>query len=131
MAVFHWLAGNTDNRLALLSTGQIVVNYQQLRDYTQYVVGQLRQNNIAKNERVVVAVTQGIDMAALCIAVSCGAICAPLNLSFTPYEMDVYLQKLGAKTVIVTSLQSDIAKFFSSIYSILMMRHYFQCPAKL
>lgn len=114
MAVFHWLAGNTDNRLALLSTGQIVINYQQLRDYTQYVVGQLRQNNIAKNERVVVAATQGIDMAALCVAVSCGAICAPLNLSFTPYEMDVYLQKLGAKTVIVTSLQSDTAKFFSS-----------------
>ncbi len=75
--------------------------YAQLARHVAAIAGQLKQAGVARADRVAVALGNGPEMAAAFLAVSAGAVCAPLNPAYRRKEFEFLLADLGARALIV------------------------------
>jgi acyl-CoA synthetase (AMP-forming)/AMP-acid ligase II/thioesterase domain-containing protein len=66
-------------------------------------VGGLNRIGIGRNDRVVLVLPTGPEMAAACLAVMAGATCSPLNPAYGAEELHFFLGDLKAKLVITSS----------------------------
>jgi len=74
------------DRDAILAPGRAPMTYGALRARAKDTVRALRGVGIGRNDRVAVVLPDGPEAAATIISVAAGAVCAPLNPSFTPDE---------------------------------------------
>jgi oxalate---CoA ligase len=87
--------------LALAAPSQSPATYAQLASHVSAIAGQLKEVGVARTDRVAVALPNGPEMAAAFLAVSSGAICAPLNPSYRRSEFEFLLTDLSARALIV------------------------------
>ncbi len=88
------------NRDAILAPGRAPMTYGMLWAYAQDAVCALRDLGIGRSDRVAVALPNGPDAAAAIISVAAGAVCAPLNLSFTADEWQRYFAELRVAAMV-------------------------------
>lgn len=86
---------------ALLGVGSKLLTYAGLLQQLERTVALLNAAGIGRGDTVAVALRNGPECASLCLAVTCGAICAPLNPDSTAAEFDRYLGCLRPKAIIV------------------------------
>lgn len=96
-------ADQNTNAIAILAPDRPPLSYAQLYQQTQYVQLMLTQVGIAKNDRVVIVLPNGPEMAVAFLTVGSCATSAPLNPAYRTEEFDFYVSDLNAKAVIVES----------------------------
>ncbi len=82
------------DRDAILAPGRPPVTYGKLWAGAKNTVGILRSAGVGRSDRVAVALPDGPEAAATLISVAAGAVCAPLNPSFTADEWRRYFVEL-------------------------------------
>jgi acyl-CoA synthetase (AMP-forming)/AMP-acid ligase II len=89
-------------RPALRATeGRAPLTYAGLRDLAAETVRTLNALGIGRGDRVAIVLPNGPEMAAVFVAVACGATTAPLNPSYREDEFAFYIDDLKAKALIV------------------------------
>ena len=89
-------------RPALRATeGRAPLPYAALRDLAARTVASLNAIGIGRGDRVAIVLPNGPEMAAVFVAVACGATTAPLNPSYREDEFAFYIEDLRAKALIV------------------------------
>jgi len=96
-------ATNTPDAIAILGLNQRPLYYSQLYKQIQFIVKQLNEFGIGRNDRVAIVLPNGPQMAVTFLSISSGATCAPLNPFYTATEFDFYLSDLEAKALVVQS----------------------------
>jgi amino acid adenylation domain-containing protein len=94
-------AEDTPEAIALLSPGHKPITYRQLLIQTDSIIESLRAIGIGRNDRIIIILPNGIEMAALFLGVSCAAISVPLNPLYPKNELESYLRDIGAKALVV------------------------------
>src|SRR5437870_2709030 len=79
---------------ALAAPGHSPATYRQLAINAWTIAGQLKEMGIGRTDRVAVVLPNGPEMATTFLAVSMGAICAPLNPGYRQNEFDFLLSDL-------------------------------------
>ena len=108
-SLFELLDGQARQRpdaAALAAPGRSPATYRQLAINAWTIAGQLKEMGIGRTDRVAVVLPNGPEMATAFLAVSMGAICAPLNPGYRQNEFDFLLSDLGARALI-TSADTD------------------------
>ena len=82
------------DRNAILAPGRAPMTYRALRAYAKDTIRALRNIGVGRSDRVAVVLPDGPETAATIISVAAGAVCAPLNPSFTADEWRRYLIEL-------------------------------------
>ena len=75
--------------------------YEGLRQHVRKTVAKLREFGIGRNDRVVIVLPTGPEMASAFVSVGAGATTAPLNSAYRDEEFEFYLSDLKAKALIV------------------------------
>ncbi|HXW49631.1 MAG TPA: AMP-binding protein [Xanthobacteraceae bacterium] len=88
------------DRDAISGPGSASMTYEVLRAYAKDTIRALRSVGIGQSDRVAVALPDGPETAAAIISVAAGAVCAPLNPSFTADEWRRYLAELRAAALL-------------------------------
>ena len=104
LAIFGCLAGAAQcygNRQALAAPFSEPLNYVQLFDQITSSVEALNNLGIGRGDRVALALSGGIAMAATFLGVAAGAVCAPLNPRYRENEFVSLFSDLAPKAVIV------------------------------
>ena len=65
------------------------------------IAGALRARGIVGGERVALVVENGPEAATAFLGIGSAAVCAPLNPSYRPAELEFYLRDLNARAVVV------------------------------
>ncbi len=89
--------------LAFVAPSRSPATYAQLARHVAAIFRQLRGLGIARTDRVAVALPNGPEMAAAFLAVSAGAVCAPLNPAYRRGEFEALLVDLSARALIVSA----------------------------
>lgn len=89
--------------VAITAPGRSPLTYRGLHQLTRAVVDRLSSFGIQRNDPVAVLLPNGPEMATAFLAVAAGAICAPLNPTYTAAEFEFYLSDLMARAIIVAS----------------------------
>ena len=74
------------DRHAILAPGRAPITYGAMWAYAKDTVRTLRSVGVGRNDRVAVVLPDGPEAAAAIVSVAAGAVCAPLNPSFTADE---------------------------------------------
>jgi acyl-CoA synthetase (AMP-forming)/AMP-acid ligase II/acyl carrier protein len=82
------------DRHAILAPGWSPMTYAALRARANNMVRGLRSIGVGRHDRVAVMLPQGPDCAVVTITVAAGAVCVPLNPSFTADEVRRYFDEL-------------------------------------
>jgi len=77
------------------------LTYGGLRDLTKSVNTTLRENGIAKKDRIAIVLSNGPAMASAFVTIAQSAITAPLNPSYREDEFSFYMDDLKAKAIVV------------------------------
>jgi acyl-CoA synthetase (AMP-forming)/AMP-acid ligase II/acyl carrier protein len=93
----------TPEAVAVAAPGRAPLTYRRLFAQVQSVTEALNAAGIGRNDRVVVVLPNGPEMATAFIAVAAGATCVPLNPACRADEFDFYFSDLKAKALIVQS----------------------------
>src|SRR6185295_19120713 len=112
-SLYDYLAAQTErapNALAIAAPGRLPLTYQALLDQTNEVRASLNSMGIGRNDRVVLALNNGPEMAVAFIATASCVTCVPLNPGYRPDEFEFYMSRLDAKALIVDSENSSAAK---------------------
>lgn len=108
--VFELLcAAGGDNDLAILAPGRKALTYAGLRQQAQQTVAALNELGIGRNDRVVIVLPNGAEMATAFVSIACGATTAPLNPGYRLEEFEFYLSDLNAKALVVEQGSSSPA----------------------
>ena len=86
---------------ALLGTGRRPMTHRGLVQQIARTVEALNSLGIGRGDRVVTAVANGPEAAALCLAVACGAIAAPLNPASLETEFEACFSNTNPRALIV------------------------------
>ena len=78
------------------------LTYGGLRELTKSVQTTLRENGIAKRDRIAIVLSNGPAMASAFVTISQSAITAPLNPSYREDEFAFYMDDLKAKAIVVS-----------------------------
>jgi len=108
--VLELLDGHARERpdaIAIAAPFRSPATYARLASHVAAIAGQLKETGIARTDRVAVALPNGPEMAAAFLAVSAGAICAPLNPSYRRNEFEFLLADLSARALIVPAGDVD------------------------
>lgn len=112
-SIYDHLAAQAErapNTLAIAAPGRLPLTYQALLDQTNEVRASLNSMGIGRNDRVVLALNNGPEMAAAFIATASCVTCVPLNPGYRADEFDFYMSRLNASALIVDSETSSAAK---------------------
>jgi amino acid adenylation domain-containing protein len=99
-------AERTPDAPAILAPGRAPLTYGRLWQHIEHVLRALRAMGIGRQDRVVLMLPNGAEMAVAFLAVVAGATCAPLNPAYSADELTAYLAQLQAKALLV---QTDTA----------------------
>jgi acyl-CoA synthetase (AMP-forming)/AMP-acid ligase II/acyl carrier protein len=88
------------DRYAILAPGRAPITYGALWAYAKDMVRTLRSVGLGRNDRVAMVLPDGPEAAAAIVSVAAGAVCAPLNPSFTADEWQRYFAELRAAALI-------------------------------
>lgn len=89
------------NNIAIAAPGRQPLTYRKLCNFIDDVVKTLNAMGIGRNDRVAIVLPNGPEMAVAFLAVTAGAISAPLNPALRYKEFDFYLSDLNAKALII------------------------------
>ena len=87
--------------IALLALGGVSLTYDQLLKLVENTAIKLNRIGLGRNDRVAIALPNGLEMATIFLAVASTATCAPLNPGYRAAEFEFYLQDLQAKALII------------------------------
>lgn len=96
--------------LAISAPGRQPLTYQALLDQTEQVRASLNSMGIGRNDRVVLALNNGPEMAVAFIATAACVTCVPLNPGYRTDEFEFYMSRLNATALIVDSENDSPAK---------------------
>lgn len=96
-------AERTPDAIAFATPGRAPLSYSRLYAQIGRVVDALNELGVGREDRIALVLPQGPEMAAMFLAVSAGAISAPLNSSAHANEFDFLLSTLNPKALIVQS----------------------------
>ncbi len=87
--------------LAILGVDRQPLTYQGLLDHQARIASELNALGITRNDRVVIVLPNGPEMATSFVSVAACSTSAPLNPNYRVEEYDFYLSDLSAKALIV------------------------------
>src|SRR3990170_6396125 len=94
---------------AICAPGRNDLTYSGLLTQVESVITTLRAKGFLRGDRIALIVPNGPEMAAAFLAVSAGAVCAPLNPAYSASEFQFYLSDLNPKALIVQAGMSSAA----------------------
>jgi len=112
-SIYDHLAAQTErapNASAIAAPGRLPLTYRALLDQTHEVRASLNSMGIGRNDRVVLALNNGPEMAVAFIATASCVTCVPLNPGYRADEFEFYMSRLNAKALIVDSESNSPAK---------------------
>jgi acyl-CoA synthetase (AMP-forming)/AMP-acid ligase II/acyl carrier protein len=102
-------AKHAPEAVAICAPGRNDLTYGGLLAQVESVVEFLNVGGIYRGDCIALIVPNGPEMAAAFLAVSAGAVCAPLNPGYTQSELEFYLADLNPKALIVQAGMSSAA----------------------
>ena len=113
VSLYDHLAVQTErapDAIAIVAPGRLPLTYQALLDQTNEVCASLNSMGIGRNDRVVLALNNGPEMAVAFIATASCVTCVPLNPGYRADEFEFYMSRLNARALIIDSENSSPAK---------------------
>src|SRR5438132_5673135 len=100
--IFDLLENGNPSHLALaVAGGGPKLTYDRLRAQVNRLVDELRQAGLGRDDRIAMALPNGIEMIASFLASSTVGTAAPLNPAYTRDEFKFYLEDTGARALIL------------------------------
>lgn len=96
-------AERTPDAIVIAAPGRPPLTYGALWRQIEATVARLNTLGLGRGDRVALALPNGPEMAVAFLAVTAGAVCAPLNPDYRVDEFTAYLTGLRARAVIVAS----------------------------
>src|SRR5678815_1656317 len=96
--------------IAIVAPGRLPLSYQALLDQVDEVRASLNSTGIGRNDRVVLALNNGPEMAVAFLATAACVTCVPLNPGYRADEFEFYMSRLNATALIVDSENDSPAK---------------------
>src|ERR1044072_6185237 len=96
-------AERTPNAVAIVAPGRLPLTYKVLLDQMDEVRASLNSMGIGRNDRVILALNNGPEMAVAFLATAACVTCVPLNPGYRADEFEFYMSRLNAKALIVDS----------------------------
>lgn len=87
--------------VAILAHGRLPLTYNGLSRQVGQVVEALNDRGFGTNDRIAMVLPEGPEMAVAIIAISAGAVCAPLNPAYSPREFDFHVSDLNARALLI------------------------------
>jgi oxalate---CoA ligase len=98
------------NAIAIVAPGRLPLTYEALLDQVEEVRASLNSMGIGRNDRVVLALNNGPEMAVAFLATAACVTCVPLNPGYRADEFEFYMSRLNATALIVDSENDSPAK---------------------
>ncbi|MEN3329816.1 MAG: oxalate---CoA ligase [Acidobacteriota bacterium] len=95
---------------AIIAPGRRPLTYQALLDQIDDVRAWLNSMGIGRNDRVILALNNGPEMAVAFLATAACVTCVPLNPGYRADEFEFYMSRLNATALIVDSENDSPAK---------------------
>src|SRR5256884_3250372 len=109
--ILDLLENGNQSRLALaVSGGGPKLTYDQLRAQVNRLVDELRQAGLGRDDRIAMALPNGIEMIVSFLASSTVGTAAPLNPAYTRDEFRFYLEDTGARALILPRQNTEEAR---------------------
>ena len=103
----NFINKNQDSEIAITSDNDQKITFKALKKHIYDISGQLSSHGIRKNNRAVIVLPNGPEMATAFLAISSYMSAAPLNPSYKLNEYEFYLEDLKPKIVIVEKNSSN------------------------
>ncbi|HEV8133986.1 MAG TPA: non-ribosomal peptide synthetase [Pyrinomonadaceae bacterium] len=103
-------AEQTPHALAIAAPHRRPLTYAGLLTQTHAVRAALNSIGIGRNDRVVMALNNGPEMAVAFIAMASCVTCVPLNPNYRADEFEFYISRLNARALVVESESNSPAK---------------------
>ena len=98
------------NASAIVAPGRLPLSYEALLVQVGEVRATLNSMGIGRNDRVILALNNGPEMAVAFLATAACVTCVPLNPGYRADEFEFYMSRLNAKALIVDSESDSPAK---------------------
>src|SRR5256885_12383263 len=109
--ILDLLENGNPSRLALaVSGGGPKLTYDQLRAQVNRLVDELRQAGLGRDDRIAMALPNGIEMIVSFLASSTVGTAAPLNPAYTREEFKFYLEDTSARALILPPKDAEEAR---------------------
>src|SRR5713101_2306428 len=109
--ILDLLENGNQSRLALaVAGGGPKLTYDQLRAQVNRLAAELRQAGLGRDDRIAMALPNGIEMIVSFLASSTVGTAAPLNPAYTREEFKFYLEDTGARALILPSKEAEEAR---------------------
>jgi len=95
---------------AIVAPGRLPLSYEALLDQTEKVRASLNSMGIGRNDRVILALNNGPEIAVAFIATASCVTSVPLNPGYRADEFEFYMSRLNATALIVDSENDSPAK---------------------
>ena len=95
--------------IAVMAPGRTPLTYRGLRSLVRRTGSALRALGVGPHHRVALMVSNGPEMAVASIAVAASAACAPLNPGLRAHELEVFLESIDPKALIVHGDAASVA----------------------
>ena len=89
--------------VAVIAPGRDALTFGDLKRHIIAIAAALNAEGIGRNDRVVLALSNGPEMATAFLAIASCATCAPLNPEQTPEEFELVLKNLQPRALIVAA----------------------------
>lgn len=96
--------------MAIVAPGRLPLTYEALLDQVEDVRASLNSMGIGRNDRVILALNNGPEMAVAFIATAACVTCVPLNPGYRADEFEFYMSRLNATALVVDSENDSPAK---------------------
>jgi len=116
-SLYDHLAAQTErapNAVAIAAPGRLPLSYEALLAQMEEVRASLNSMGIGRNDRVVLALNNGPEMAVAFLATAACVTSVPLNPGYRADEFEFYMSRLNAKALIVDSENDSPAKAIAS-----------------
>ncbi len=110
---YDYLLAQTErapNAVAIVAPGRLPLSYEALLAQTEEVRASLNSMGIGRNDRVILALNNGPEMAVAFLATASCVTCVPLNPGYRADEFEFYMSRLNATALIVDSENDSPAK---------------------
>src|SRR5712692_167934 len=109
--IFDLLGNGNPSHIAVAVSGNgPVLTYAQLRHAVDTLVDELNQLGLSREDRIAIALPNGLEMIVSFLASSTVGMAAPLNPAYTRDEFKFYLEDTGARALIVPPRQGEEAR---------------------
>lgn len=102
--IYHLLeykATHSPRSSAVLAQNRSPLTFLRLLTHVREVVACLNELGIRRNDKVVIVLPNGPEMAVAFLSIACGAVAAPLNPAYGAAELEFYLSDLDARALVV------------------------------